>query len=51
MNADGIGKLNLFNFKIDKKTGEQTSMQYENDILYCLDCVAMLQVGIISIRR
>lgn len=24
MNADGIGKLNLFNFKVDKKTGEQT---------------------------
>ena len=36
MNADGIGKLNLFNFKVDKKTGEQTSVQYENDILHCL---------------
>lgn len=24
MNADGIGKLNLFNFKVNKKTGEQT---------------------------
>lgn len=23
MNADGIDKLNLFNFKVDKKTGEQ----------------------------
>ena len=44
MNADGIGKLNLFNFKVDKKTGEQTSVQYENDILHCLDGVVMLQV-------
>ncbi len=44
MNADGIGKLNLFNFKVDKKTGEQTSVQYENDILHCLDGVAMLQM-------
>ena len=44
MNADGIGKLNLFNLKIDKKTGEQTSVQYENDILHCLDDVVMLQV-------
>ena len=43
-NADGIGKLNLFNFKVDKKTGEQTSVQYENDILHCLDGVVMLQV-------
>ena len=44
MNADGIGKLNLFNFEVDKKTGEQTSVQYENDILHCLDGVEMLQV-------
>lgn len=44
MNADGIGKLNLFNFKVDKKTGEQTSVQYENDILHCLDGAVMLQV-------
>lgn len=43
-NADGIGKLNLYNFKVDKKTGEQTSVQYENDILHCLDGVVMLQV-------
>lgn len=41
--ADGVGKLNLFNFKVDKKTGEQTSVQYENDILHCLDGVVMLQ--------
>ena len=34
INADGIGKLNLFNFKVDKKTGEQTSVQYENYILH-----------------
>ena len=43
INANGIGKLNLFNFKIDKKTGEQTSVQYENDILHCLNGVVMLQ--------
>ena len=44
MYADSIRKLNLFVFKVDKKTGEQKSVQYENDILHCLDGVAMLQV-------
>jgi hypothetical protein len=44
MNAEGIGKLELFNFKVDRSTGEETSVQYENDILHCLDGVAMLQV-------
>lgn len=43
-NAEGIRKLNLYDFKVDKKTGEQTSVQYENDILHCLDGVVMLQV-------
>ena len=35
MNAEGIGKLELFNFKVDRSTGEETSVQYENDILHC----------------
>lgn len=37
MNAEGIGKLELFNFKVDRGTGEETSVQYENDILHCMD--------------
>ena len=43
-NAEGIGILELFNFKVDRSTREETSVQYENDILHCMDGVAMLQV-------
>jgi hypothetical protein len=43
--GDGcVNKLNLYEFKVDKTTGEQTSVQYENDIFHCLDDVVMLQV-------
>ena len=41
--ALGIKKLNQYEFKTDK-TGVQTAVQYENDILHCLDGVVMLQV-------
>ncbi|MCM1502049.1 MAG: hypothetical protein NC115_05210 [Bacteroidales bacterium] len=42
-NAEGIKKLNLYNFKTDKD-GVQTSVQYENDVLNGVDGVIMLQV-------
>ena len=44
MNADGIGMLGMLDFRVDTSTGEQTSVQYENDIFHCLYGLAMLQV-------
>ena len=41
--ASGIKKLNLFQFKKDRK-GVQTSVQYENDVLNYNSGVMMLQV-------
>ena len=41
--ASGIRKLNLFQFKKDRK-GVQTSVQYENDVLNYNSGVMMLQV-------
>ena len=41
--ASGIKKLNLYEFKTDK-TGVQTSVQYENDLINSFGGVTMLQV-------
>ena len=41
--ASGIKKLNLYEFKTDK-TGVQTSVQYENDVINSFGGVTMLQV-------
>ena len=41
--ASGIKKLELYEFKTDK-TGVQTSVQYENDVINSFGGVTMLQV-------